>query len=163
VPPGLSAAAASVDPAVVWARIEAWTATRWTPRAVTFVVEGPGEFVPPLEPFAPGPLRRWGSSGWEAAEPAAGPLGYHFPAGTFELSGVAGSENELPPAAVWEAFARLAEYFAATPDRHAGSSRKTVDLDGTIQISVERSPTWMARALVNSGAADLLRPYRGPR
>ncbi len=50
VPSGLSTAAAALAPAMVWGRIEAHTNVRYTSRAVTWVVEGPGEWVPPLVP-----------------------------------------------------------------------------------------------------------------
>ena len=33
---------------MVWQRIESYVAYRWTPRAVTWIVEGCGEWYPPL-------------------------------------------------------------------------------------------------------------------
>ena len=64
-----------------------------------------------------------------------------------------------PPAAVSEAFRRLAEYMADDTDR-AGVSSYSVNMGGAIQESYQRSAAHAARALQNSGAADLLRPYR---
>ncbi|WP_305972519.1 MULTISPECIES: hypothetical protein [unclassified Mameliella] len=40
-----------------------------------------------------------------------------------------------------------------------GASAWELERDGERE-RVERAPTWKARALQNSGAADLLRPYR---
>jgi hypothetical protein len=65
------------------------------------------------------------------------------------------------PAAVNEAYRRLAEYLASTDDAPAGASDYSAGLgSGAITESFSRAPTWVARALINSGAADLLRPYR---
>ena len=47
-PAGLSAAAAALDPAMVWQRIEAYTVWRFSEREVVWVVEGCGEWLPPL-------------------------------------------------------------------------------------------------------------------
>jgi len=45
---------------------------------------------------------------------------------------------------------------AETP---AGSSAYTLNL-GPINLATTRAPAWLARAMVNSGAGDLLRRYR---
>ena len=66
------------------------------------------------------------------------------------------------PAGGNEAFLRLAEYMAGGrdySDMAAGVSSAEIDL-GLLRSKVDRSPTWLARAMLNSGAADLLRPYR---
>jgi hypothetical protein len=63
------------------------------------------------------------------------------------------------PAPVLAAFARLAEYSADTDER-AGATDYSVNLGGAIQESYRRYPSWLARAMQYSGAADLLRPYR---
>ena len=44
--PEAAAKIAKVDGAVIWSRIEAYTAHRWTPREVVWIVEGPGCRVP---------------------------------------------------------------------------------------------------------------------
>ena len=49
-PSGLSAAAAALSKDMIWARLEAYTAWRWSARGVVWIVEGPGEWVPPLKP-----------------------------------------------------------------------------------------------------------------
>lgn len=63
------------------------------------------------------------------------------------------------PAAVSEAFRRLAEYLADDPER-SGASSYSVNMGGAIEESFNRNPAWIARALDLSGAADLLRPYK---
>ncbi len=63
------------------------------------------------------------------------------------------------PAAVSEAFRRLAEYLADATDR-AGVSSYSVNMGGAIEESYQRNPAWVARAMELSGAADLLRPYK---
>jgi hypothetical protein len=42
----------------------------------------------------------------------------------------------------------------------AGVSSYTVGMGGAVEESYQRNPAWMARAIQNSGAGDLLRPYR---
>ncbi|TQE95020.1 MAG: hypothetical protein FKY71_17400 [Spiribacter salinus] len=63
------------------------------------------------------------------------------------------------PAAVSEAFRRLAEYLTDATDR-AGVSSYSVNMGGAIEESYQRNPAWVARAMELSGAADLLRPYK---
>jgi hypothetical protein len=52
----------------------------------------------------------------------------------------------------------LAEYMADDPGR-VGTTSFT-DKIGPLEESVNRAPTWLARAMQYSGAGDLLRPYR---
>ena len=47
VPDDSSTAAAALDADMMWQRIEAYIAHRWTERDVTWVVEGPGDWHPP--------------------------------------------------------------------------------------------------------------------
>jgi hypothetical protein len=63
-------------------------------------------------------------------------------------------------ALVNEAFRRLAEYVAGKPGRYAGASFESVNIGEAISESVRRDPAWMAMALQNSGAGDLLRSFR---
>ncbi len=63
------------------------------------------------------------------------------------------------PAAVKEAYRRLAEYLADEPDR-SGVSSYSANLGGAIEESYQRNSAWVARAMDLSGAADLLRPYK---
>lgn len=159
---GLSEAAAPFLN-VAWARIEAYTAFRAALRDVQFVVEGCGEFSPPLMPVTITGVEVWSRAGeWEACELPASPLGGYWLAasGPYRISGTAGSapSPDLVPAAVKEAVRRLAEYMAAKPGKQ-GAYREAVTA-GSVSVQTSRSASWMAEALQNSGAADLLRPYR---
>lgn len=160
----LSDAAAAIDPAVVWQRIESYVAHRWSPRAVEFIVEGCGEWVPPLSPASIEAVQVWSRSGtWEAVSLTPSPLGgYYLPAtGPYRFTGTAGPGTSpiSAPAAVMEAWRRLAEYMASDPSEQPGSRSESMTI-GSITTSTDRSPAWLAMALQHSGAADLLRPYR---
>lgn len=162
-PSGLSTAAAALTPAVVWQRIEAYTVHRYTSRAVTWIVDGPGEWHPPLSPAAISTVEVWSAADvWEVATLDASPLGgYYLPCtGPYRFTGTVGGGSPAPtvPAAVNEAFKRLAEYMAA-PRGKAGAKSESITA-GSISTSHSRSESWMAMALQNSGAADLLRGYR---
>ena len=161
-PSGLSAAAAALDPAALWLRIESYIARRYTARQVIWTVEGSGEWLPPLSPASITTVEFWNGSAWTASTAVASPLGGL----SFDSEGpwrvTANVGGGAMPAAVSEAYRRLAEYLAAERKSGGpapGASRFTEKL-GDISLETERAPTWSARALVNSGAADLLRSYR---
>ncbi len=156
----LSAAAAALDPKIVWSRIESYVATRWSERDVIWIAEGPGEWVPPLSPAIIATAQVWsGAAEWETIELSASPLGgYFLPArGPYRFTGFAG-DDETPPPTVMEAFRRLAEYLA-TPRGKVGVTSESITA-GSISIAYRRDPTWQAQAMENSGAGDLLRPFR---
>jgi len=158
-PSPLSAAAASVGPAVIWKRIEAYIVWRWTSRAVSWVVEGPGEWHPTLAPATISTVEVWSAADvWETATLSPSPLGgYVLPCtGPYRFTGTVGAGDV--PEVVQAAFIRLAEYMAA-PRGKAGATRERIRA-GSIDTWVDRSASWMAMAMQNSGAADLLRPYR---
>jgi hypothetical protein len=158
-PSPLSAAAASLSPDMIWQRIEAYIAHRWTARSVTWVVEGPGEWHPPLAPATISTVEVWSRAGeWETATLDASPLGgYYLPyTGPFRFTAMVGSGDV--PANVIEAFRRLAEYMASKPGK-AGARSESIAA-GSINISSTRDPAWLAKAMQNSGAGDLLRGLR---
>jgi hypothetical protein len=157
-PSGLSVAAAALDSDMIWARIEAYTAYRWTNREVTWTVEGPGGWAPDLTPATITASEKFISGAWVtvALDPEWSG-GFYLPGcGPFRFTANVGS-GTVPPS-VMEAFRRLAEYMADDPGR-VGSSSFT-DKIGPLDESVTRTPTWLARAMQYSGAGDLLRPYR---
>lgn len=159
-PSGLSAAALALPSDALWHRIEAWTAHRWTPRTVRWTVEGDGPWSFPLAPVSGAAVEVWTvPDGWTARDVDAGPLGgFVLPnEATYRVTATVGLANPPPPA-VLEAFRRFAEYLAEGEAR-AGASSYSYRL-GDVEESWDRSPAWVARALQNSGAADLLRPYR---
>lgn len=164
---------AGVDPGTVWRRIEAYVSHRWSPREIAWVVDGAGEWTPPLGPVQVLAAERWTGAAWESCNLFAGPLGYELQGATYRVTATVGAGPV--PEDVAEAFRRLAEYFAATsaqrlvddPEHrvtdpgalHPGASRLEMS-EGEQSLTIERNPAHLARAIQNSGAADLLRPYR---
>ena len=157
-PSGLSAAATALDPDMIWARIESYIAHRWTDRQVIWIAEGSGEWVPPLTPATVTTIEVWEANAWSATVPLPSPLGgYELPGdGPYRITADVGSGTV--PSGVETAFRRLAEYMAEV-DPKPGASDYEVSI-GSLEQSYRRSPTWLAKAMQNSGAADLLRPYR---
>jgi len=156
-PAGLSDEATTIDPAVIWQRLEGWVAYRWTPRAVTWVIDGPGAWSAPLTPATVSASYRWKGDGWEDYTLPAGPFGHDLPMGQFKVVATVGGGDVPEPVA--EAYRRLAEYIAETPDEH-GASSYSLQIGSSISRSYDRNPAWQAKALQYSGAADLLRSYR---
>lgn len=156
-PSGLSTAAAALDADMIWQRIESYIAYRWTSRAVTWVVEGDGEWLPPLAPVTVSAVDIWESDAWAAVTLSPSPLGgYVLLDATYRFTATV--DSGTVPAAVNEAFRRLAEYLAAK-NRKPGVSRYSMNL-GDLSESYDTSLTWKSKAMQYSGAADLLRAYR---
>lgn len=163
-PTGLSTKAAAIDPGVIWQRIEPYIRLRWREREVVWIVEGEGEWSPPLSPATVSTVEVWQATEWVETTPPVSPFGgIVLPGdGPYRITASVGSGT--PPAAVLEAFRRLAEYSAEIADYsaakgHAGATNVNSSL-GQLSTSFDRSATWAARAMQYSGAADLLRPYR---
>lgn len=158
-PAGLSTAAAALDADMIWARIEDYTAHRWTVREVVWTLTGDGgdQFNPRLVPVVSRVASVWTGEAWEAVTLLDGPLGVCLPhGGTYRITAQVGAGDV--PAPVSEAFRRLAEYLADDPGT-AGASSTSVEI-GPIKESLNRNPAWLARAMQYSGAGDLLRNYR---
>jgi len=158
-PAGLSAPAAALDAGMIWARIEAYTAHRFTEREVVWTLMGDGgdQFHPPLTPVVSREAHVWKDDAWVSLTLLDGPMGIYLPyGGTYRITAQVGAGDV--PAAVSEAFKRLAEYLADDPGT-AGASSTSVQI-GPIQEQVDRNPAWVARAMQLSGAGDLLRSYR---
>ncbi|MHA3915689.1 hypothetical protein [Halovulum sp. GXIMD14793] len=157
-PSGLSTAAAALDADMIWARIEAYTAHRFTEREVVWTLRADAgdEFHPRLTPVVSSVAHFWGDQ-WEGLTLLDGPLGICLPFdGTYRITAQVGAGDV--PALVSEAYMRLAEYLSDDPGT-AGASSTSVAI-GPIQEELERNPNWVARAMQQSGAGDLLRPYR---
>lgn len=147
--------------ATVWQRIEHYTAYRFSPRTVTWLLESCGaEWVAPLRPVASITARRWTGDGYVAVTLAAAPGGWKVPAGRYEIEAVVGAGPV--PAAVATAAKRLADYLTADTLLPAGLRSYSANV-GQLSETVSGDPATQARALQNSGAADLLRPYRKAR
>jgi hypothetical protein len=158
VPSGLSTAAAALDADMIWARIESYIAHRWTDRAVIWTVEGPGDWEPTVTPATITTTEIWQDNAWEAVTLNPSPLGGSVLPGCGPYRFTADVGSGTVPAAVNEAFRRLAEYMAGEAGTPGASSSLTkVDV---LEESIDRNPAWLARAMQNSGAGDLLRPFR---
>lgn len=161
----LSAAAALIDPAVIWSRIEQFIAYRYSKRAVHWYVENDtpctGWFVADLAPVTMTKAERWTGTAWEEVTLTPGPFaGYIIEArGLYRFTGTAGDDDAAIPEPVWEAYRRLAEFVSEDDLVPAGAGRASVRT-GSVSLSVSRDPAWKAKALHLSGAADLLRPWR---
>ena len=157
-PTGLSSAAAAIDPDALWARLEAWTNRRFTPRTVTWVIAGPGAWQPDLRPATIDTSEVWQGEGWVSTTLRVGPLGFTLDSAAYRVTATVGGA-EPPFAEFWEAYRRLAEYLS--DDSHIGrvASSSTRSL-GDISVSATRPQAWQAKAIHNSGAADMLRRYR---
>jgi hypothetical protein len=157
-PSGLSTAADALDPDTLWARIESYIAHRFTTREVVWILDGCGDWTVPLTPATITASERWNGEAWETYTLPAGPYGYALTMeGQYRITADVGGGDV--PAAILEAYSRLAEYLADGTDR-AGVSEYSVNMGGTIMESYKRNSSWVARSIELSGAADLLRPYR---
>jgi hypothetical protein len=152
-----------VDPPTIWRRIEAYCVWRSSPRAVEWIVEGRGSWEPPLTPATIESAQIWtpAVNGWSAVDFTVGPMGRVWlpTAGPYRIIATAGSDEATIPSDVIEAYKRLSEYWSGERGAYAGASHEVASV-GPVRSEVHRSPEWMARAMINSGAADLLRPYR---
>lgn len=159
-PDGLSPAAAALDAAALWQRIEGYISHRWTAREVVWTVTGPGEFVPDLQPAVISAQEVWDGVAYIPASLSASPLGGVVLGcgGPYRITADVGGGDV--PAAVSEAYRRLAEYLAADRGGVSGASSYSVNIGGDLSETFRRNPAHVARALQNSGAADLLRSYR---
>jgi hypothetical protein len=161
-PDSYPASGLSPEPAnanVIWQRLESYIAYRWSARVVTWVVEGPGEWCPPLEPAVISTVEVWscGAEDWDDVTVNASPLGGYWlsATGPFRFVAVVGEDDAIVPETVLEAFVRLSEYLDAVKHRPGLRSASA----GSVSVDY-RDEMAMAQALQRSGAADLLRPFR---
>lgn len=165
-PSGLSTAAAALNADMIWQRIESYIAHRYAVREIVWTISGfaGDEWQPPIGPLVSQTSERWDAGAWVSVTILPGPLGLCLPSdGTFKITAQVGAGDV--PAAVSEAFRRLAEYSAEIGENgmvvgHPSYTEHSAKIGDAIDESFSRSPTWAARALQLSGAADLLRPYR---
>lgn len=160
--PTMNAAATALDAVMIWQRIEAYTAWRWSERAVEWIVEGAGQWEPPLSPTTITKAEIWRGAAWEELTLPAAPLGGFMLSGDgpYRFTGIVGEEDADVPVSVKEAFRRLAEYSAQSRGK-AGARSERIGA-GSISLSHTRSASWLAQAMENSGAGDLLRKWRKP-
>ncbi len=145
---------------------KSYVAYRWTPREVVWTVAGPGEFHVPLYPAEIDGVEVWDSGEFvETLDVLPAPCGFFLPAcGPYRFTATVGGGSPEPelPWAVAEAVRRLGAYMkaSAASTGEPGARSYTVDLGGDISETINRNEAWTARAMANSGAGDLLRPYR---
>lgn len=163
-PTGLTTDAAALDASVIWARIEGYIAHRFAARSVVWIVEGEGDWTPPLIPATIGLAEKWEGDAWVTVTLPEGPYGSCLPSdGPYRITASVGG-GDLP-APVSEAFRRLAEYSVDANESNMltgrpGASGHTGNLGEGLSESIDRNPAWVAKAMQWSGAADLLRNYR---
>lgn len=168
-PADLSPQAAALDPALIWQRIEAFIRYRWAERSVVWIVTGSAytsgrgtPWQPPLTPATVTTMEVWdrGAEEWQAAaQVPKAPVGYLLARNcTYRVTATVGS-TDTPPAAVLEAYRRLAEYMAAELSAPVGAKSYSVSI-GQISERISLDRDHVAASIHKSGAADLLRPYR---
>lgn len=144
---------AQVNAPQVWQRIEAYTAHRYTPRAVVWTVEGEGDWTPPLTPATITTAGKWEGSAWVTVTVPEGPYCYYLPSdGPYRITATVGGGDV--PAAVQEAFKRLHEYTRGINDSFKNEPAYIRSGDDEI------ARNWTAKAIQLSRAGDLLRNYR---
>lgn len=149
---------------VCWARVEPYIRWRFTPRTVEWFANGCGYFEPNLQPCNVTDVAVWSNRAkeWETTTLDPSPRGgFYLPStGPWRIRATVGGGSPAPvvPAIVWEAVKRLSAYMSAKTGA-AGARSESISA-GSISIQRTRDPAWMANAMQNSGAADLLRNYR---
>ncbi|MEH6950611.1 hypothetical protein V4R08_04585 [Nitrobacter sp. NHB1] len=149
---------------LAWQRIEGWIRYRYTPRTVIWFVNGSGYFEPNRLPYSITATEVWSNRAkeWESATLDPSPRGgFYLPCtGPWRITATVGGGSPAPvvPPLVLEAWKRLATYFAAAPGT-PGATSESISA-GSISIATRRSESWVSQAMVNSGAADLLRTFR---
>jgi hypothetical protein len=149
---------------VAWQRIEGWINWRYTPRTVTWFVNGCGYFEPNRFPYVITGTEVWSNRAkvWETTTLDPSPRGgFYLPCtGPWKITATVGGGSPAPvvPPLVLEAWKRLATYLASKTGT-SGASRERIEA-GSIRLDTMRDPAWMANAMRDSGAADLLRSFR---
>lgn len=144
-----------------WTRIEHYCGFRWAPRRVVWTLTSSGgEWIAPLGPVVISEAFQWQDGDWQPVTLTRGPFGLCLPCGNVQIEASVGSMSGARiPAAVKEAITRLAAYLTAETPVPAGARSYSANV-GQLSEAISTDPAAMAKALQNSGAADLLRPYR---
>ncbi|WP_305097481.1 hypothetical protein [Croceibacterium aestuarii] len=143
--------------AIAWQRVEHYIAYRFAEREVVWRVDSDGcEWRAPLAPI----VSLTAQEGEEAAAaPEAGAMGgWVLPCGQVTVTAQVGAGPV--PEAVAEAVRRYAAFVAKLDETGAPPPGVTRIASGDISLSFRLEDRALGMAMVNSGAADLLRPYR---
>ena len=167
----------------VWQRIEKYCNWRWTPREVQIEVDGCGWISLPVRPLRVTKLEyfdemvsyRWSETSWTEFTPASAARQrggkIYSPFNHTRITGIAGEDNPAPEAVI-HAAVRLHTYLAhgsegfplwATSRSHTAETNDGEGVSSNRNESFQRPANYIAKAMQNSGAADLLRPYRRAR
>ncbi len=150
--------------AVCWQRIEHYIARRWGVRNVVWTLTScGGDWRAPIGPVLGGELDafRWQDGDWQPITLERRPHGFRLPPGHVQIDASVGRVSLDIPESVERAVQRLAAYLEAETVMPAGARSYSANV-GQLAESISADPAAMAKALQNSGAADLLRPYRRP-
>ena len=149
----------SADAAVAWQRVERYIKVRFMPREIVWMVQGDTEQVwfPPV-----GPVTAIAGEFADGAMPftlmPCG-TGYRLPNALVKLTATVGAGPI--PLSVTNAVSRLAHYCAADVPVPGGVRSYSLNV-GDMSESMTLAPDRLAKAMQDSGAADLLRSYRSP-
>lgn len=156
-PTGLSAKASALDANAIWQRMESYIAWRFSVRTVEWIVEGRGAWSPPLGPATITSTEVWQNDAWATVVLTPSPLGgFVLPCcAPYRIIGTVGEEDAEVPAIVQEAWRRLAEYLGSVVVK---PGIRTESVPNVWQGEYDNRA--VAKALQDSGAADLLRSYR---
>jgi hypothetical protein len=157
--PEVGGGIASDDAAVAWQRVERYIKVRFMPREIVWIVQGDtGEvWYPPV-----GPVTAIAGEFADGAMPftlTPCGTGYRLPCGLVKLTATVGAGPI--PLGVTNAVSRLAHFYAADMPVTGGVRSYSLSV-GDMSESITLSPDRLAKAMQNSGAADLLRGYRSP-
>tara|TARA_R110002094_G_scaffold219607_1_gene191687 strand:+ start:116 stop:715 length:600 start_codon:yes stop_codon:yes gene_type:complete len=168
--------------ATIWQRIESYIAHRFTPRAVVWIVEGEGDWTPPLTPATVETVEVWESGAWVSTVAIPSPYGglCFVGDGPYRVTATAGPDGvdidgvlTFPvPDIVVSAVRRLNQYLlveikndeygnaSGSPKHWATSLARTGEGENAETETFQRQAAWIAKAMQHSGAGDLLRNYR---
>lgn len=170
----------------IWERIEAYCNWRWTPREAQIEIDGSGWISLPVRPLRVTKLEyfdemvsyRSSETSWTEFTPASAARQrggkIYSPFSHCRITGIVGENNPAPPAVI-QAAVRLHAYLGHTPESfpmwatgRTHTAENTTESEGSSSTSnrnesFQRPANYIAKAMQNSGAADLLRPYRRAR
>lgn len=150
----------------IWQRIEDHISGRWIARQCVWTVQGPGDWRPHLTPVSNVTVDQWDDTTktWSSVIADPTPIGgFYLPRScVYRINCTVGDTQDAVPQALVEAYQRLRAYAleAQASSVPAGASSHSLKLGDGIDESIDRSPTYLAKAMQYSGAGDLLRNYR---
>ncbi|MEM8551086.1 MAG: hypothetical protein AAGF45_01810 [Pseudomonadota bacterium] len=140
LPSGYPPVLEDVEDFWAWDRVEAWCDRRWIERTVTWVVEGPGDWRPPLWPTGELTVSIWQDGAWEPFTAEPSPLGgLVLDDDTYQIVATVGDGSTIP-FAVRQAVHRLAAYGKSQSSMGSAIRKEIGD------VAIETTATAGARA-----------------